>query len=338
MPIPILLNVPSATQSYIADCKLGMDVAKARGYSGVRFSAGLSGYGNNPSVNTTYVSQAVQYAQSIGLSQCSILLNLGPKYNGAYIQSLNGGAPLQVPTLPSNTAVLDYVAQGWQSFIDACRLVAPDSFLEFEWLNEPGIGGNQAPKDKNGTYTSYSGPDGTIVPQVFTSLEYVSSRVDFHACSTVCFTLEGNGTSTAQTEVNSIAGPEAVSVVARATHIGTNRYADAPSTPYSSAATKSAFSSKLQQQLTRMAANPVIGSKAVKVREFGFNMNRTPSCIHANAVRNDLVAQMKAETGVADAAFFCCFDVTGNIGDGQPYWFRAYNRDKSPLAGIVVGP
>ena len=44
MPTPIFLNVPSATGSFLQNCKDGMDIAKARSYAGVRFSAGLSGY------------------------------------------------------------------------------------------------------------------------------------------------------------------------------------------------------------------------------------------------------------------------------------------------------
>src|ERR1044071_9224605 len=103
MPTPILLNVPSATGSFLQNCKDGMDIAKARGYAGVRFSAGLSGYGNNPTVNASFVAQAVDYAQSIGLAKCSILLNVAPNAHGTTIVALNGGVPLQVPHLPSDT-------------------------------------------------------------------------------------------------------------------------------------------------------------------------------------------------------------------------------------------
>src|SRR5438105_4176225 len=100
MPTPILLNVPSATGSFIQNCKDGMDVAKARGYAGVRLSPGLSGYGNNTTVDTSFLVQAVQYAQSIGLGKVSVLLNVAPNANGTTIVALNGGVPLQVPHLP----------------------------------------------------------------------------------------------------------------------------------------------------------------------------------------------------------------------------------------------
>lgn len=339
MPTPIFLNIPSATGSFIQNCKDGMDVAKARGYAGVRFSAGLSGYGNNATADTSFVVQAVQYAQSIGLGKCSILLNVAPKSNGTTIVALNGGVPLPVPHLPSAPAVLDWVVRAWQDYIDAARAVAPDSFLEWEWLNEGCRGGNQEPIDANNTYTTYSSLlDGEYPAQTATTLDYISSRVNFHSCNTIALTLEGSGTTSATREVNSISGATWTSVINRATHIGTNRYADAPSTPYDAATTRAAFSAKLGAQLTRMSANSIIGSKPVKLREFGLDYQRKPPCQAANGIRNDLVAQAVTETGIVDAGLYCAFDTTGNMAQGQAFWFKTYNLDKTPLEGIAVAP
>jgi len=339
MSTPIILNIPSATGSYLKNCKDGMDLAKAHGYSGVRFSAGLSGYGNSAAADTSYVKQAVQYAHSIGLDKVSILLNLAPKPDGTTIKSLNGGHALQVPHLPSATPVLDWVARAWQDFVNAARTVAPDSFLEWEWLNEGCRGGNQQPIDANNTFTTYSTLlDGQYPAQTAITLDYISSRVNFHACNTIALTLEGSATTSATREVNSISGATWASVINRATHIGTNRYASAPATPYNAAATKAAYSAKLNDQLNRMAANPLIGAKPVKLREFGLDYQRKPPCTIANRIRNDLVAQVKTEGGVVDAGVFCAFDVTGNTAQGQAFWFKTYNLNKTPIDGVAVGP
>lgn len=341
MPIPILLNVPTAGQSSILDCYNGMDVAVANGYAGVRFSAGISNYGTSSGADVQWVQGAVARAVGMGL-KCSILLNIAPRYDGDAIKTLNGGA-LAVPTLPTNTAVLDYVVAEWQAMVNAARSAAPDSALEWEWLNEPGIGGNQDPLDYHpltDTYThdTYTQASGTIVPEFFTSLDYVSSRVDFHACKTICFTLEGESTTVAQREVDSIVGTSAANVIARADYIGTNRYADGPATPYVAANTQAAYSAKLHAQLTRMAANPLIGSKPVKLREFGLDRTRCPRCRVPNTVRDDLVEQVKNETGIVDAAFFCFTDVKGSRKPHQPYYFFSWNRDKTPQDGVTVAP
>jgi hypothetical protein len=339
MSTPILLTGPSATGSFLANCKDGMDVAKARGYAGVRFSAGLGGYGNNATVDTSFLVQAVQYAQSIGLGKVSILLNVAPNPNGTMIVSLNGGVPLPVPHLPSAAGVLDWIVRGWQDFVDAARAVAPDSFLEWEWLNEGDRGGNQQPADANGSFTTYSSLlDGEYPAQTATTLDYISSRVNFHSCNTIALTLEGSGTTSATREVNSISGSTWTSVINRATHIGTNCYSAAPATPYDAAATKAAFSAKLGAQLTRMSSNSVIGSKPVKLREFGLDYQRKPPCQIANAIRNDIVAQVTAETGITDGGFYCAFDTTGNMAQGQAFWFKTYNLDKTPIDGVAVGP
>jgi hypothetical protein len=44
------------------------------------------------------------------------------------------------------------------------------------------------------------------------------------------------------------------------------------------------------------------------------------------------------ETGIVDGGLFCAFDTTGNMAQGQAFWFKTYNLDKSPFEGIVVAP
>lgn len=346
MPNNILLNIPSATQSNLTACKAGIDIAAAHNFYGVRVAAGTNAYGGKATGDTQYLVAACTYAYG-KVSKFSVTLNINPKYNGAYIVSVNGGVPVQVPNIPTSTGVLDWCVTWWQNVVDALRSTVlalggnPLTFLEFEFCNELNIGGVSDPVDNDGTHTTYppgTYPDGTIVPPAFVSIDYVSSRVTFYGIPTIGWNFEGSGTATATVEINSFTGTHAAAIVARCTKLGTNRYADAPAVPYDPTACKAAYSLKLNQQLNRIAANATIGAKTVVVREFGFDRERSPACTKPNTVRNDLIQQVEAEMAITEGGFFCAFDLTpSNTGAGSAWRVYAYEYPSLlPQDGITV--
>ncbi|MEA2553265.1 MAG: hypothetical protein QOJ65_1441 [Fimbriimonadaceae bacterium] len=365
MPNPILLNIKSATSSNMGHAQAGIDLAVARGFAGVRISAGMDANGDQSTVNTFHVSTIVAYGAAAGLTKMSFLLNGNPKREGAYLKPFNGEAGWAVQSRPpagTGNAIWNYIADGWIAFITAARTAAisagktPSTFLEFEGFNEPGKGGNQAPTDNNDAYTApYDTYNyGYIEPAFWTMAAYIGARAqtgtagNFYGIPFIPITLEADesprvssGTIDAQVEVDSFAGANCVSYMALGTKVGFNRYANGPTTPYNAAMTKAAYSTKVQQQVTRMGLNAILTGKAYVIREFGLDVLLSPSCTHCNTVRDDLLEQLKGEANIAEAGFFCAFDVAlvhDYLHSGEAKMFAYERADSSPLGGIAVAP
>jgi hypothetical protein len=317
-----------AISSKLTSAKKHIDLAKAHNFmSGIRIDAGTTAYGNNATGDTTTLLTVLDYAFAApALDKVSIVLNINPKFNGTTIVSLNGSY-LHVPTLPTNTGVLDWLVTWWTKVVTDTRnhVIAlgldPTTCLEFEWSNELNVGGVNDPNDVNSsganighiTYPVGSYPSGTIPQAALQSVDYVQSRVNFHGIPTVGWTFEGEATSVATVEINSFTGSHAQSIVDSCTRIGTNRYASAPSLPFSSTVFKADWETKIQEQLNRIAANSVIGAKEVSIREFGFDFHRCPNCQVRNTMRQYLIDQVSANTtGIHDAGFFCALNPGGS--------------------------
>ena len=344
----LMLNVPAANGSKLTACLSGITLAAARGFYGVRCSAGMS---NMPfsdlTIDVSGITSAVNAASDANLSKISFLLNLGVKRNQAIADAWNAGTLWPVPNLPwtgvtssMRNRICDEIIQ---LIVDTARAAAiakgetPTTFLEFELLNEPGKDGNQEPVDSDGTFTTYPGlSNGQIHADYASMLDLVLTRVNFQSIPTISVTLEASGTTEATTEVNSISGATWTSVIGACTRIGFNRYADTISPPYVEADVKSAFSTKVQAQVTRMVANAVIGSKAKSIREFGINSglgdgtgNRTPPCTHCNQIKSDLCEAMAVEANIQEAGLYTAYNVGSSSSSGD-YAFYCYEPDNTP--------
>lgn len=355
-----------------------MDVAKARGFAGVRFAVSVSNFPFSTSaadkldvINTTAVRDAVIYANQIGLSTVRLLFGYGPKISPVLAKMFTGGVIWPVLNRPpqGNAATINGVTYSslwnyigrviWQQLFDAAWDNKGALTLQAEWFNEPGKGGVGGPfygkktdpatrKVKQLYSASYPGHYGTIEPAFWDYAYAVCSVVNFRGVTTAAFTLEGSegesdpvqtdpdnpydplrdGTVDAVTELSTVTGPTAGNVIALASTVSTNRYADSFALPvYDSAAMRAQFSAKVQLQLARMSANSLIGSKTKTISEFGIPLDRCPRCTHPNSVRQDLIDQMKAESGIAQAGFYTSVGSATN-GDAQFYTFEF---DKTPL-------
>jgi hypothetical protein len=340
-----------ANSTQITDFITSLDYGIQYGYSGVRFSASLSGQGATTNFDTTYLVQGAQAAHDKGYSYIQVVLNLGPRANGAAVVAANGGVPLPVPHLPSATAVLDIVAGYWQQIVDDLRALGfANSFYRFEGLNEGCLGGNQEPVDSaTGNPDTYplnthgtAIQDGEYPPQTAISLNYVASRVNFHGCEFCLMTLEGSGTTTAQREVDSITGAAFTTLfgLASITKIATNRYGEVPSvTPYSPTSYKAQFSTRIGEQVTRMRANALIGATLpISLRETGLDFQRVVAGVSPNEIRQDICIQCMAETGIVEAGIFVAVDPSNNTQSGQAFWFKTFAADGTVLWGDAVGP
>lgn len=352
----ILAGVQSANSAKLAQCKADMDIAKARNFYGVRVNCSLGAYGDASSVPTTYLAQAVTYAASIGLSKVSILLNYDPKFNGAHVVSLNGGATYAIATRPPagpGNAVWIWIAAQRQSFVDAARAAAiaagkdPTTFLEFEFSNEQDKGGVSGPKDASGNYSGvYATYDyGYIEPAWFLMAKTIEGLMNYHGVPTVLYTFEDdsgdsnhNGTIDAQVEVDSWTGGDATTLASYSNVVGMNCYGAPPATPYDVVATQAAFSTKVSTGVGRIHGNSLLSAKSVKVREFGIDKDKCPSCTTPNEVRNDLVAQMKVEASIVEASFYRLTNISGSTGPGSDFHFYAYSTSGVPNDGVVVAP
>lgn len=316
-------------------------------------------------IDTKTVQDAVVYANQIGLGTVRLLFGYGPKISPVLASTFTDGVVWPVVNRPpqGNAATINGVVYSslwnyigrviWQQLFDAAWNNKGSLTLQAEWFNEPGKGGVGGPfygkKGNKQLYSSaYAGHYGTIEPAFWDYAYAVCSVVNFRGVTTSAFTLEGSegdsdptqtdpdnpsdplrdGTLDAVTELSTVTGTAAANLIALATTVSTNRYADSFASPvYNATAMKAQFSAKVQQQLTRMAANSLIGSKTKTISEFGIRVDRCPKCTHPNSVRQDLIDQMKAESGMTQAGFYTSVGSATN-GDAQFYTFEF---DKSPL-------
>jgi hypothetical protein len=344
MPVLSLLNVPGPSASNIAWCKAGMDLAKAKGADGVRIGLGV---GNHPysndattlyAIDTTYITQAIAYANTIGLGYVQILFGYGPKITQSLADKFQGGTlwtdrnrpPRGTAGTINGVAYLDmwdWIGRVlWQQLYDACDAAKGSVVLLAEKFNEVCWGGVGGPS--SGTVS------GTIEPGFWDYAEAVDSVVDWGSTIQIGLTLEGDSTTPAQTEINGITGATAISYWSRQDRVHTNRYAQAPTTlPYSSSAMKAQYSARLGEQLTRMSANAIIGALPQGVSEMGIRRDRCPTCQHPNNIRNDLVAQCQLET-LTSAGLYNAFNVGGNPASGD---FQFYSNETATTPITVNG-
>lgn len=97
MPVAILSNTATATASKIQACKDSMDVAKARGATGARVGVSVQNFPFSTSTNLNlidaqYVTQAIQYADSIGLTYIQLVFGAGPKISQVFADTFYNGA------------------------------------------------------------------------------------------------------------------------------------------------------------------------------------------------------------------------------------------------------
>lgn len=357
MPIPVTGSIAAgATSTKLPQIKAAIDILKAGGYSGIRMDVGTGNYGNSATGDTSTILQVMAYVFSTTagggpMDKISWVLNGNPKFNGTYIMTQNNGTYLHQPNLPTTQGVWDWLVNWWQQCVDDTReycidnSLDPTTCLEFEWANENNVGGVSGPYDVNSsgqnigyvTYPAGTYPNGTIVPLALEMIDYIQGNVDFHSIPTLGWNFEGESGTAGTTECNSFTGAHAASIVSSCNCLGTNCYAAAPSTPYSSVTTKAAFNTKVQANLTRFAANATIGAKTFKLREFGLDSRRAPTCTWPNTVRQDLVTTVAAGdvTGITEGNFFCIFNTNGASSTNQ--YFAAYNvANSQPYNNITV--
>lgn len=344
MPIPVTIGAPSATSSNINLCKKAMGIASVRNFAGVRCDAGINTFGSTLSPTFTHVTEAVNYAADAGLGKISFLLGYGPKITQTLADSFNGGALWEVRNRPPD-GLWNWIADTlWQGIIDAATDAAvakgktPSTFLEFELFNEPGKGGVGGPHIGNLSARNYPAPydalaDGQIEAGFWTYAAHVASRVDFRGAKVIAVNFEGSSGTTGQTEMNSVSGSDAADLLALGDYVGTNCYAGVAGTPYNAATVKAAYSSKLNAQLSRMAANAAIGSKPKVLREFGHFAERTPRCVSPNTVRQDVLQQVLTESGIVHANFHTSIDPGTSAANSN---VAAYKHDGTPLDSIAV--
>jgi hypothetical protein len=342
MPNTTYLNVPSVITSNKPWCKKGIDLAVARGFSKVRFSVGLENvpYSNSsdwstvPADHLANLVECVQYAATSGLTAVALLLNVAPKRSANFMAELGiTSADWHAKTCPPDE-VTEYTALYWQQMVDAVSGISITR--DWEWLNEPGRGGNQQPKDDDGTFTGdFSAlTSGQISSRFATILADLSADVDFGSDVTSCLTLEAEGTSVATAEVDSISGATWETVIDRADRIHTNRYADFVAIPYVAADWQAAFSTKVQAQITRMTNNALIAGKTKGIREFGIRSTRCPPCTHYNTVRQALLEQMENEANIVEAGLYCAYRL-GDENDPDDLYYTYNYLDNTPI--VIAG-
>lgn len=371
MSIPILITIPGALASQLTNIKAAMDVAKARGFAGVRMSVGVGNFpfsnqSNLNVIDTTTLTSAIQYADSIGLGTVQLLFGYGPKISQLFANTFYGGTLWQVSSRPPQgsaatiggityASAWDYIGKViWQQLLDAAYTHRGGLTLKVEMFNEPGKGGVGGPFYLVNGVKTYPAPYdayhfGTIEAAWWTYALAVASVVNFHGLQTTALTFEGeqgdsdlvnDGIVDAQQEINSVTGADAIAFLALANRVATNQYASAyAAAGYSTSGMKAQFSTKLNTQLNRMQANPLIGSKPLELSEFGIRSDRVPRCIHPNSVRQDLVDQVKTgEASLSQGGLYTCFNTTSPPTAGADYPYFCYELDGTPMLyrGVAV--